>query len=153
MARLIHVLALAFCVGISVILGDPVPVFNDCGSKVAKINSINITPCATEPCQLVKGQNVSVVLEFTTNKQITKASAVVHAIVLDVRVPHEIPNPDACKDSGLKCPIAAGGTYNYTSSLLVSKSYPSIKFVVEWELQDQDGDVIWCFQVPAQVEG
>ncbi|XP_078675410.1 NPC intracellular cholesterol transporter 2-like [Branchiostoma floridae x Branchiostoma belcheri] len=147
------VLVLVFCAGISVILGDPVPVFKDCGSKVAKINSINITPCETEPCPLVKGHNVSVVLEFTTNKQITKASAVVHAILSGVRVPYPLQNPDGCKDSGLKCPIAGGGTYNYTSSLLVSKTYPSIKLVVEWELKDQDGDVIWCFQVPAQVGG
>ncbi|XP_078589714.1 NPC intracellular cholesterol transporter 2-like isoform X2 [Branchiostoma floridae x Branchiostoma japonicum] len=148
------ILFLAFCVGISVIFGSPVPVYKDCGSKAgAKINSIDITPCATEPCPLVKGRNVSVILGFTTNKQITKASAIVHAILGGVRVPYPLQNPDGCKDSGLKCPLAAGGTYNYTSSLLVSKTYPSIKLVVEWEIKDQDGDVIWCFQVPAQVGG
>lgn len=56
----------------------------------------------------------------------SELQAVVHGIVLGVEVPFALPNPDACVDCGLECPLAKGGTYKYTTSLPVLKKYPKV---------------------------
>ncbi|EDW45571.1 GM16844 [Drosophila sechellia] len=39
-------------------------------------------------------------------------------------MPFPLSNPDACVDSGLKCPLEKGESYRYTATLQVLKSYP-----------------------------
>ncbi|XP_066292081.1 NPC intracellular cholesterol transporter 2-like [Branchiostoma lanceolatum] len=152
-----HILFLA-CVGISVTSGNIVK-YEDCGpkGKLATINYVDIKPCKEEPCQLVKGQDVSLTIDFTANKRITEVTAAVYGVIAgtSIPIPHPLPNPNGCKDpdSGLACPLAAGGSYQYTSTLKVLPIYQLISLPVKWELKDQNEDVITCVQVPVEISG
>jgi ML domain len=53
--------------------------------------------------------------------------AVVHGIIMGMDVPFQLPQPDACVDSGVACPVAPGKSYRYTATLPVLKVYPKVK--------------------------
>lgn len=68
-----------------------------------------------------------VLLNFFTEENVNKMKAVVHGVILGVEVPFDLPNPDACLDSGLTCPLKNGGTYTYSTTLPVLKVYPRVR--------------------------
>lgn len=115
------------------------------------IKEVNVNPCPTQPCQLHKGQSYSVNVTFTSNTQSKGSKAVVHGIVMGVPIPFPIPDPDGCK-SGINCPIQKDQTYSYLNKLPVKAEYPSIKLVVEWKLQDDNDQCLFCWQIPVQIE-
>lgn len=101
---------------------------------------------------MLKGKNASFAVTFTINEDSTSAKAIVHGIIAGVPVPFPIPNPDACKDSGLTCPLKKGTQYTYTTQIFVRTEYPSIKLVVKYELQDQNSNDIFCVLIPVEIE-
>lgn len=131
-------------------LAEPVH-FEDCGSEVGVIKELNVIPCPVQPCRLQKGQSYSVNVTFTSTTQSHTSVAVVHGIVLGVPVPFPIPESDGCK-SGISCPIQKDKTYSYMNKLPVKNEYPSIKLVVKWELQDDNGHRLFCWEIPVQIE-
>ncbi|PNJ27757.1 NPC2 isoform 5, partial [Pongo abelii] len=124
--------------------------FKDCGSVDGVIKEVNVSPCPTQPCQLSKGQSYSVNVTFTSNIQSKSSKAVVHGILMGVPIPFPIPEPDGCK-SGINCPIQKDKTYSYLNKLPVKSEYPSIKLVVEWQLQDDKNQSLFCWEIPVQI--
>ena len=53
-------------------------------SPVGKINSIGVSDCTKIPCQVHKGNNYTVTVNFTTSKQADNAFADVHGIVAGI---------------------------------------------------------------------
>lgn len=90
---------------------------------------------------------------FATRPHGRLAQTVVHGIIGGISIVFPITPADACKMGFTNgCPIAAGGSFNYTIELPVLSSYPSVKqFLVKWEVQDQSGDDVFCFQVSAGI--
>ena len=121
------------------------------GSVVGVIKEVNVNPCPTQPCKLHKGQSYGVNVTFASSTQSQSSKAVVHGIVLGVSIPFPIPEPDGCK-SGINCPIQKDKTYSYLNKLPVKNEYPSIKLVVQWELQDDKDQRLFCWQIPVQIE-
>nr|BAE32866.1 unnamed protein product [Mus musculus] len=124
--------------------------FKDCGSKVGVIKEVNVSPCPTDPCQLHKGQSYSVNITFTSGTQSQNSTALVHGILEGIRVPFPIPEPDGCK-SGINCPIQKDKVYSYLNKLPVKNEYPSIKLVVEWKLEDDKKNNLFCWEIPVQI--
>lgn len=57
-----------------------------------------------------------------------------YGIVMGIPITFPIPESDGFK-SGVNCPIEKKN-YSYLNKLPVKSKYPSIKLVVQWELQD-----------------
>jgi Niemann-Pick C2 protein len=57
---------------------------------------------------------------------VTNVTSIVHGIVAGVPVPFPLPNPNACTDSGLTCPLTAGTSYAYHVALPIKDEYPSV---------------------------
>ncbi|XP_007939560.1 NPC intracellular cholesterol transporter 2 [Orycteropus afer afer] len=131
-------------------LAEPV-VFKDCGSVVGAIKEVNVSPCHTQPCQLIKGQSYSVNVTFTSSGYSQNSTAFVHGIILGVPVPFPIPVPDGCK-SGIDCPIQKDKTYSYLNKLPVKNEYPTIKLVVKWELLDDNKKRLFCWEIPVEIK-
>ena len=55
-------------------------------------------------------------------------TAICHGIINGAPVPFPLPNSNACVDSGLECPLAAGTTYTYIQSLPIKQEYPEVAF-------------------------
>ncbi|XP_072221226.1 NPC intracellular cholesterol transporter 2-like [Leuresthes tenuis] len=124
--------------------------FVDCGSISGKVSMVDINPCATQPCQLQRGQSYSVNVTFVSDVESQTSTAVVHGIIAGVHVPFPIPNGDGCK-SGIECPIQKLQKYHYQTALPVKTEYPSIKLVVQWELRDDNKQDLFCIRFPVQI--
>lgn len=67
-----------------------------------------------------------VILSFPTDEDVNVASPSLHAVIVGFKVPFSLPNPEACQDSGLTCPLKAKGNYTYTTVLPVKAEYPKV---------------------------
>ncbi|XP_030070854.1 NPC intracellular cholesterol transporter 2 [Microcaecilia unicolor] len=124
--------------------------FKDCGSVDGKIVAVDVTPCPTEPCQLVRGTDYTINVTFSSNVESVSSKAVVYGILAGIAIPFPIPEADGCK-SGILCPIHAGNSYSYVTRLPVKSEYPCIKLVVKWELQDDMKKNIFCWAIPVHI--
>ncbi|KAK7492354.1 hypothetical protein BaRGS_00016451 [Batillaria attramentaria] len=123
-------------------------VYKDCGSKVGALKSVDVTPCPSEPCQFPRHKNITVNLNITANTEITAAKTVVYGYILGAKVPFPVPS-DACQN--MACPVSSGATVTYTNTVYVQPVYPLVSVVVQWELHDQNNDMIVCFNIPAEI--
>ncbi|XP_061898063.1 NPC intracellular cholesterol transporter 2-like [Entelurus aequoreus] len=128
---------------------DPVK-YIDCGSSAGKVTIVDINPCATQPCQLHKGQSYSVNVTFNSAVVSKTSKALVHGVIGGVPIPFPIPIQDGC-ESGIKCPIQKEEGYHYVNALPVKTEYPAIKLVVEWELRDDSNQDLFCIKFPVQI--
>uniref|UniRef100_A0A1I8PDR9 MD-2-related lipid-recognition domain-containing protein n=1 Tax=Stomoxys calcitrans TaxID=35570 RepID=A0A1I8PDR9_STOCA len=128
--------------------------FTDCGSKIGKFTKVLVSDCDTtkNECILKRNSTVSITIDFSLAEDVTSIKTVVHGKVMGVEMPFHLQNPDACVDSGLKCPLEKGETYEYLASLPVLKAYPKVNVMVKWELQDQTGEDIVCVEIPAKIQ-
>ncbi|ALC38008.1 Npc2a [Drosophila busckii] len=128
--------------------------FHDCGSKTGKFTQVTLEGCdTTKPeCVLKRGTNSSITIDFALAEVASAVKTVVHGKVLGIEMPFPLANPDACVDSGLKCPLEKDETYRYTARLPVLKSYPKVSVMVKWELQDQNNVDIVCVEIPAKIQ-
>ncbi|XP_073249026.1 NPC intracellular cholesterol transporter 2-like [Porites lutea] len=131
--------------------------FGDCGSQMSTLKEVDITPCpqATEkrPCQLKRGTEETIEVKFTPKENITAATTKVYGTVAGIRVPFSVDNPNACEDQGITCPMIAGKDYTFKTVLPIKSIYPSVDVIVQWEMQDQDKNMVYCWIVTAHVSG
>ncbi|ESO96411.1 hypothetical protein LOTGIDRAFT_150026 [Lottia gigantea] len=123
--------------------------YKDCGSVDGTISNIEVSSCASEPCQFQKNTNISVTIDFTSKTVVSSATTVVHGIIAGIPVPFTSVQPDACKD--MSCPLASGTKYTYKNQVAVLPIYPTIQLVVQWEVKDQDGKDLLCFKIPVRI--
>lgn len=122
-----------------------------CGGS-AKVSDVKISGCDSDPiCSLKKGQDTSFSVTFVSNEAVKSATAVVHGIVFGVPMPFPLDNPDACKNSGMTCPLGPGKQYTYTNNVYVQPKYPTMKLVVKYEVKDQSGNDLFCVEIPVQI--
>lgn len=133
-----------------VVSGNPAQ-YKDCGSKASALKGVDITPCEGPVCLLERGTNVTIKVTFEPNKVIKTTKVIVHGIIAGVPVPFPVPQVDACEKSGLTCPLQSQQQYTYHTILVVQKDYPKIKLLVKWEMQDETGEDVFCWEIPAQI--
>lgn len=57
---------------------------------------------------------------------IANVNTEVHGIIMGVEMPFPLPNPNACENSGLICPLKKDQKYAYKATLPVLKVYPTV---------------------------
>lgn len=68
-----------------------------------------------------------------------------------IEVPFKLPNPDACLDSGIDCPIKKDVVYSYDASFPVLKVYPRVNVDVKYELKNSENKDIVCVIIPVKI--
>ncbi|CAG5134817.1 unnamed protein product [Candidula unifasciata] len=124
------------------------------GTSLGKVSNLSFNgTCSSEGfAVLKKGTVVEIDFQFQSyNPQATLKSVVHGQISGSPWLPFPLGNPDACKDSGLTCPIPANTTLNYKPNLKVLSSYPALKVLVKWQLQDARKADIFCVVLPAEI--
>ncbi|VDP77977.1 unnamed protein product [Echinostoma caproni] len=134
----------------------------DCGSKLAEIVDVTVTPCDTLPCPLYRGENATITVQFKPrefachsghhDQRIDTGKAVVHGLVAGIPVPFPIEKDDMCSFTQPSCPLAANNLATYTYQLPVLQAYPKMRVTVKWELQDASKKDIICANIPVQIE-
>uniref|UniRef100_A0A2C9JSH8 MD-2-related lipid-recognition domain-containing protein n=1 Tax=Biomphalaria glabrata TaxID=6526 RepID=A0A2C9JSH8_BIOGL len=127
--------------------------FKDCGSKSGSLKSATYNgTCNSGIAVLKRGTIVSIDFSFISNQVEDTLKSIVHGKISDLPfVPFPLDNPDACKDSGLTCPIKNGVQLDYLPVLNVLSTYPSVNVIVKWELQNKAGDDVFCALIPATI--
>lgn len=138
---------------LSLAAADVVPV-KECSPDGSLPFAVDVVGCKQQPCELPRGQDATVYVDFTASKEVTKLRPVVHATVFGATVPFEMPGDrqNACDwlvDS--RCPLSEGEDVRYQLALPVEKSYPAVSLTVMLELVDQDDETVTCFTVQAKV--
>ncbi|CAH2041704.1 unnamed protein product, partial [Iphiclides podalirius] len=126
--------------------------YTDCGSKLATIEKVGVSGCAetAKECILKRNSNATISIDFTPSLDVKSLETEVHGVIMNLPVPFPLPQPDACKNNGLTCPLKAGQKASYAATLPVLKSYPRVKVDVKWELKNDDGDLV-CILIPAKI--
>ncbi|GFR68512.1 epididymal secretory protein E1 [Elysia marginata] len=144
---LLHVVTVLTLTTLQLAYATPVQ-FKDCGSSLATIKSVDVTPCPSLPCPFQRKTNVSVVMEFTANADISASGTKVYGLILGQLVPFPLPDENACHC--MPCPIKKGTIVTYKNSIYVKEEYPKLQLVVEWKLVS-GSDVVTCFTLPAKI--
>ncbi|KAM3919583.1 NPC intracellular cholesterol transporter 2 isoform 1-T2 [Leptodactylus fuscus] len=134
---------------VPIILSEPL-VYKDCGCTQGKLMSVDVSPCPKQPCPLMKGKTYTINVTFISEEATPSCSAVVHGKIGVVPIPFPLPEADGCK-SGVSCPLKNGVTYNYLTNMYIKEQYPSMKLVVQWELQDVNDKDLFCWQIPVEI--
>ncbi|VVC93421.1 ecdysteroid-regulated 16 kDa protein-like [Leptidea sinapis] len=127
--------------------------YTDCGSKLASVQDMTVSGCSPDAkeCVLKRNSNATFSIDFTPAADTKTLETVVHGIIMDLPVPFPLPQPDACKDSGISCPLKAGQPAKYKTTLPVLRSYPKVRVNVKWELQNEKGEDLVCLLIPARI--
>jgi len=128
--------------------------FGNCSDVTQHISAIavDVTPCPEQPCVFEKGTNVTCTISFTPTELVSNGTLKVYGSLGPVKVLFPLPNPNACSDHGLTCPLKSGVPVKLTITLPVKSEYPSATVLVEFKLEDQGNNDVFCFEIPVKIE-
>ncbi|GBP53306.1 Ecdysteroid-regulated 16 kDa protein [Eumeta japonica] len=100
------------------------------GSQLASVQDVSVSGCAPDAseCVLKRNSNATIGITLTPSKDVKSVMTVVHGIIMNLPVPFPLPQPDACQDNGLACPLkvsAIDQKRNMGSRPRVEKSDPA----------------------------
>lgn len=139
---------------ISVAVGNSIH-YKDCPNVDlhAKLASVDVTPCPVEPCHFHKGIEANCTITLTPEADVTSGKLEVYGIIKRLKVPFPLPQPDACQDHNLACPLKGGAESKLKISLPVKKIYPSWQLIVQFGMKDQDDKYLFCIQFSVKIVG
>ncbi|KAJ9586103.1 hypothetical protein L9F63_020255 [Diploptera punctata] len=127
---------------------------SDCGSTLGKLLKLSVSSCkAQDPiCQIPRGSNVTVDIDFIPFKEESQILTVVTALADGSSFDLPVPQPDACLNCGLVCPVKPGNTYRYTLSVPIPSDVPQISLTIQYELANPitTNDIV-CLLFPVQL--
>ncbi|XP_065166651.1 NPC intracellular cholesterol transporter 2-like [Atheta coriaria] len=153
--KVIFILLLLGCIACSYAL------INQCsvGRKLSNLdNDVKLSGCRKTYCRLKKKAITSIQYKFTTEKDIKSLRNAVSAQIAGIPFPFiGFDGTDACPsiyeadgETKAVCPLKAGKEYIYKNNIDVLEIYPTIKVVVRWALESNQGQLM-CFEVPARI--
>lgn len=143
-----------FYVTLTVLLASAQAKFwKDCDSKLATVETVGVSGCALDAkeCVLKRNSNVTISIDFTPTTELKTLQTIVHGVIMNLPVPFPMPQPDACKDNNLSCPLPPNKLASYRTTMPVLKSYPKVKVDVKWELRTEEDEGILCVLIPARL--
>ncbi|KAF9823401.1 hypothetical protein SFRURICE_006614 [Spodoptera frugiperda] len=128
--------------------------YRDCGSAEATVQNVEVSGCAEDAkeCILKRNTNATFSIEFTPISNVKEVQTIVHGVIMNLPVPFPLPQPDACKDNNLTCPLQAGKPVKYHTTMPILKSYPKVRVDVKWELKDENSEDLVCILIPARLQ-
>jgi len=127
---------------------------SDVKNPVGKLDKAVFNGTCNGPVAILK-KGTFVMINFTFESNIDETSLKSHVCGQLGSIPYCVPFPlaksDACKDSGLKCPVKAHHAVSFDALLEVKSMYPSVNVFVKWELKDQNDKDVFCGVIPATI--
>uniref|UniRef100_A0A182QTP8 MD-2-related lipid-recognition domain-containing protein n=1 Tax=Anopheles farauti TaxID=69004 RepID=A0A182QTP8_9DIPT len=127
---------------------------NACSNGAPHASRVEISGCTQMPCDLVRGSDVGMELDFVAPFAAESLRYTVVATALGITAPYELP-PDranACNWlTGTACPISQGEDITSTLSMPVLPIYPLVTLVIQVSVVDGQDRPLTCFSVNARV--
>jgi len=115
--------------------------YKDCGTEGITLESVDVTPCPIEPCELHKGSNYSIAVHFDEDIE-DELSLSLCGYIGPVCVPFPTDTP--------KQKIIPGeNTFKLT--MPIEPAYPSMKVVGKFRLESDQTDNKVCFMIPLKI--
>ncbi|XP_054157079.1 NPC intracellular cholesterol transporter 2 homolog a-like [Oppia nitens] len=126
----------------------------DCGSIDGTVVSTKVNGCSDsdERCVFHAGTDAGITVKFDSRVDSSKATTKLWGVIADVPIPFPAIHPDACKDGGVHCPITKGSHQELNVQMKVEQSYPKVELVVRVGLEDSDGKLVLCQEIPAVIK-
>lgn len=126
-------------------------IYTDCGSS-AKIVKVEVTGCKSSPCQLKKGTDITLGVEFVPKSAPRNLRGDIAGVINGVTIPFK-KDPQACSHLVRgKC-----GQSNSSKPLVYAAVFgvpsfaPSVNLDAKWRIKDENGNVVVCLLVPASI--
>ncbi|XP_059476355.1 NPC intracellular cholesterol transporter 2 [Neocloeon triangulifer] len=121
--------------------------FEDCGSLYS-LDAVDIDGCdvSTEPCPLLRGQEVNVTIRFQSGFRSEQLRPNVFITQFNVDT-HLVVTPDDCRALLYPvCPIVPGQNALYKAKLVVSPNLALIEGTLTWKLHSDSTQNLICMR-------
>ncbi|TGZ71683.1 hypothetical protein CRM22_002499 [Opisthorchis felineus] len=108
--------------------------FRDCGSTNVVVTSVNLLPCDSDPCTLVKGTSVTIHILFRGLARIFPGDASFEGSFDEEPATIPFPPNGVCRRLIPGCPIQPGQRYTYHYTAVVPEDFRTGLLRVEWRL-------------------
>lgn len=115
--------------------------FQHCGGAV--IQSLIVTPCASDPCVIPVGTQINITFEVESNQDSDKVLFDPRVTVLGLQLPIPGVEKDACRSGAVVCPVHNGKLFAGTISAYVYNFVPSLTVTTTWKMVGAQG-IIAC---------
>ncbi|XP_058120105.1 uncharacterized protein LOC131284892 [Anopheles ziemanni] len=129
---------------------------NPCTNGAPQPSRVTITGCTEMPCDLIRGSDVSMELDFVAPFSAATLRYTVVATALGITAPYELPadRSNVCDWlSGSSCPISQGEDITSTLSMPILPIYPLVSLVIQVGVEDPSNteNRFTCFAINARV--
>ncbi|XP_013100031.2 uncharacterized protein LOC106082202 [Stomoxys calcitrans] len=144
-----------FILGMSRMISAETPV-RKCAYDVPLPLSVQVDSCSTMPCDLWKGSESQIIIQFVANRNdMFNVMANVEFTTLGVQIPYELEasRSDVCENLlyGAYCPLYKDEDVTYLLALPIDRHQPEVPTKVEISLLDsQNSNMISCFVLDAK---
>ncbi|XP_058835283.1 NPC intracellular cholesterol transporter 2 homolog a-like [Topomyia yanbarensis] len=125
-----------------------------CGGVRPLPSIVRIENCPSMPCEMVRGTDVNMAMDFTAVQDVTTLRTQVLATALGITAPYELPADRAAACNWLvqsRCPLSPGEDLIYHLSMPITAIYPLVSVTIEIDVVDQSGQSHGCFVVDTRV--
>ncbi|XP_052873558.1 NPC intracellular cholesterol transporter 2-like [Anopheles cruzii] len=153
MVQFLVVGSLLVALTLSSVQGGGVAVQPCSGGRPAP-TEVRVDGCAEQPCDLVRGTDAIMEMDFTAPFAATNLRTEVTATALGVTAPFELPADRAAACNWLQntqCPVSANEDITYRLQMPVLIIYPRVSLILEVNLVDENLRSLACFVLQARV--
>jgi len=127
-----------FILGITTVFGEVIRT-RGCGST-AEIHSLSVKGCDRQPCIMLKGDNVSITIDFTPSKSYASLTAGAYWTTAVVDLPMPGMDINGCNYVE-QCPIEAGQRITYSQTINIRPEYPTGVYTIKYRLYQMEHPV------------
>jgi hypothetical protein len=113
------------------------------------VHKVDVTPCALAPegpCEVRRGQNVTINIEFTTKTKISRKAKHSYAWVTNtIDIPFKGVSNNAC-GTFMRCPVKKNARHSYEGVLPTRTNFPAGTYPTKIKIY-QGAKVIFCRMV------
>uniref|UniRef100_A0A6B2G730 NPC intracellular cholesterol transporter 2 (Trinotate prediction) n=1 Tax=Myxobolus squamalis TaxID=59785 RepID=A0A6B2G730_MYXSQ len=116
------------------------------------VTNFTLDDCDSEMCKLQAGQNVTGRVTFVSSVDSSSLTISMKAIIFCLEFNYPSIETDACKSSGVECPIEAESTVTFPLTVTVPNICHKVKkSVATLEMFDERGKHLVCINIQTQI--
>ena len=127
--------------------------WEDCGSNGVKIKHVQLMHCPSyiEVCQVSRGSNETLTIQYTPLQDFANLTVIVNATVAGISRYFPLEDGFVC-DRGTRCPLKRWEEDEvHLSFFLKYHDYYDIYLLTKWQFLDYKSDVQACFKMMFQI--
>ncbi|XP_018335970.1 NPC intracellular cholesterol transporter 2-like [Agrilus planipennis] len=124
-----------------------------CNNDTPLPDSVDVSGCTSQPCPLIKGSDVQLILNFTAPYELDGFNVTVRASFSIISINYNLPDPVGCNNLiNTRCPLEKSEPGSYRLIMPVNSAYPTISNLrLRFSLIDPEAKSFACFVIRTSV--